>query len=120
MRALTLVLVWIIRNAGCDILCGGQDDSTGGGRHLSSCVSLSFSEDEEAVSIPSLPSPRTQAHSFINIFGSLFVCGGRWRLELLVTLTILTFFQRSQGLCCCLDPTIWSQFEIRIVLEVKL
>ena len=77
MRALTLVLVLTIRNAGSDILCGGQDDTTGGGRHLSSCVSLSSSEDEEAVTIPSLPSPRTQAHSFINMFGSLFVCGGR-------------------------------------------
>ena len=79
MRALTLVLVLTIRNADCDILCGGQDDTEGGGRHLSSCVSLSSSEDEEAVAvtIPSLPSPRTQAHSFINMFGSLFVCGGR-------------------------------------------
>ena len=92
MKVLTLTLVWIIRNAGGDILCGGQDDSTGGGRHLSSCVRLTSTQDEEVIKVPSLPSPRTQAHSFINMFGSLFVCGGRLRILItsLVTFTILT------------------------------
>ena len=76
MRVLTLVL--IIRNIFCDIICGGQDDSSGGGRHLSSCVGLSTSD--RMITLPSLPSPRTQAHSFFNKFGSLFVCGGRYEI----------------------------------------
>ena len=90
MKVLTLTFVWIIRNVGCDILCGGQDDSTGGGRHLSSCVSLTSTQAEEVIKVQSLPSPRTQAHSFINIFGSLFVCGGRLTISLVLSLTILT------------------------------